>query len=349
MKAVLQGGRLPAGALQGLRQAHALAPMRHGAYGRRIRRQAPLDIYCRAFDHPNLFVVDAGFLPTSAAVNPALTIAAQALRVADHICRRICAHDQRARRPRHRRPARHRAWQSPRRSPTKGFDLAITDIAEPQQVAADAQAAGGAAAPRSLYVKSDIADWRAMHRPSTRSWRSSAASIASSTMPASARKRAAIFSILRQTNYDTICRHQSARHGVFHAGGGESDAGAQPADGPRSIINITSVSAEMTSPERLDYCMTKAGLAAFTQGWRCAWPTGHQRVRCAPRHHPLRHDRGRRREIRQADRRGPGADEALGRAGRSRPHRRGAGQRRFQLCHGLRHQCRWRPFDTAGS
>lgn len=48
-------------------------------------KEAPLDVYCRAFDHPNLFVVDAGFLPTSAAVNPALTVAAQALRVADHI------------------------------------------------------------------------------------------------------------------------------------------------------------------------------------------------------------------------------------------------------------------------
>ena len=46
---------------------------------------SPLDPYCRAFDHPNLFVVDASFLPTSAAVNPSLTIAAQALRVADHI------------------------------------------------------------------------------------------------------------------------------------------------------------------------------------------------------------------------------------------------------------------------
>lgn len=46
---------------------------------------APLDIHCRAFQHPNLFVVDASFLPTSAAVNPALTIASQALRVADHI------------------------------------------------------------------------------------------------------------------------------------------------------------------------------------------------------------------------------------------------------------------------
>jgi choline dehydrogenase-like flavoprotein len=46
---------------------------------------SPLDSFCRAWDHPNLFVVDASFLPTSAAVNPSLTIAAQALRVADHI------------------------------------------------------------------------------------------------------------------------------------------------------------------------------------------------------------------------------------------------------------------------
>lgn len=44
-----------------------------------------VDVFCRAHDHDNLFVVDASFLPTSAAVNPALTIAAQALRTADHI------------------------------------------------------------------------------------------------------------------------------------------------------------------------------------------------------------------------------------------------------------------------
>jgi choline dehydrogenase-like flavoprotein len=46
-----------------------------------------LDTYCRAHDVPNLFVVDASFFPSSAAVNPGLTIAAQALRVADHIIR----------------------------------------------------------------------------------------------------------------------------------------------------------------------------------------------------------------------------------------------------------------------
>ncbi len=46
---------------------------------------AALDPYCRSFDHQNLFVIDASFLPSSAAVNPALTIAAQGLRAADHM------------------------------------------------------------------------------------------------------------------------------------------------------------------------------------------------------------------------------------------------------------------------
>ncbi len=48
-------------------------------------RQSVLDPYCRSHDIENLFVVDASFFPSSAAVNPGLTIAAQALRVADHI------------------------------------------------------------------------------------------------------------------------------------------------------------------------------------------------------------------------------------------------------------------------
>jgi choline dehydrogenase-like flavoprotein len=40
-----------------------------------------LDPWCRAHDVENLWVVDGGFFPSSAAMNPALTIAAQALRV----------------------------------------------------------------------------------------------------------------------------------------------------------------------------------------------------------------------------------------------------------------------------
>jgi choline dehydrogenase-like flavoprotein len=48
-------------------------------------RVSVLDSYCRAHDLDNLFVVDGSFFPSSAAVNPGLTIVAQALRVADHI------------------------------------------------------------------------------------------------------------------------------------------------------------------------------------------------------------------------------------------------------------------------
>ncbi|MBW4706905.1 GMC family oxidoreductase [Roseobacter sp. YSTF-M11] len=44
-----------------------------------------VNTFCRSHDHPNLFIVDASVLPTSAAVNPALTIAALALRAGRHI------------------------------------------------------------------------------------------------------------------------------------------------------------------------------------------------------------------------------------------------------------------------
>ncbi|MCC7010442.1 MAG: GMC family oxidoreductase [Acidobacteria bacterium] len=48
-------------------------------------RTSVLDPWCRSHDVENLFVVDASFFPSSAAVNPGLTIVAQAIRVADHI------------------------------------------------------------------------------------------------------------------------------------------------------------------------------------------------------------------------------------------------------------------------
>ena len=44
-----------------------------------------VDARCRSHELENLFIVDASVLPTSAAVNPALTIAALALRAAAHI------------------------------------------------------------------------------------------------------------------------------------------------------------------------------------------------------------------------------------------------------------------------
>jgi len=51
--------------------------------------QSVLDTYCRTHDVENLYVVDASFFPSSAAVNPGLTIVAQAIRVADYIKTRL--------------------------------------------------------------------------------------------------------------------------------------------------------------------------------------------------------------------------------------------------------------------
>ena len=52
-----------------------------------------LDSYCGAHQLDNLFVVDGCFMPSIAAVNPSLTIMAQALRVAEHIKTRFAQGD----------------------------------------------------------------------------------------------------------------------------------------------------------------------------------------------------------------------------------------------------------------
>ncbi len=52
-------------------------------------RTSALDAHCRAHEVDNLYVVDGSFFPSSGAVNPALTIMANALRVADHLAVRL--------------------------------------------------------------------------------------------------------------------------------------------------------------------------------------------------------------------------------------------------------------------
>ncbi|MBU2818690.1 GMC family oxidoreductase, partial [Acidithiobacillus ferrooxidans] len=48
-----------------------------------------LDPWCRAHDLANLYVVDASFMPSISAVNPSLTIMANAIRVAAHLAERF--------------------------------------------------------------------------------------------------------------------------------------------------------------------------------------------------------------------------------------------------------------------
>jgi choline dehydrogenase-like flavoprotein len=52
-------------------------------------RTSALDVHCKAHDVDNLYVVDASFFPSSGAVNPALTVMANALRVGDHLLERL--------------------------------------------------------------------------------------------------------------------------------------------------------------------------------------------------------------------------------------------------------------------
>ena len=65
--------------------AHQVGTIRFG----RDPRSSALDVNCRAHDLDNLYVVDGSFFPSSGAVNPALTIMANALRVGDHLLERL--------------------------------------------------------------------------------------------------------------------------------------------------------------------------------------------------------------------------------------------------------------------
>lgn len=65
--------------------AHQNGTVRFG----RDPRTSALDPNCKAHDLENLYVVDGSFFPSCGAVNPALTIIANALRVAEHIGDRL--------------------------------------------------------------------------------------------------------------------------------------------------------------------------------------------------------------------------------------------------------------------
>jgi choline dehydrogenase-like flavoprotein len=59
--------------------AHQCGTLRFG----KAPDHAAVDPDCRLFGQPNVFVVDGSFFPTSLGVGPALTIMANALRVAE--------------------------------------------------------------------------------------------------------------------------------------------------------------------------------------------------------------------------------------------------------------------------
>ena len=79
-RSLFVGQRIP---LAGV--AHQCGTIRFG----RDPQTSALDVNCKAHEVDNLYVVDASFFPSSGAVNPALTIMANALRVGDHLLSRL--------------------------------------------------------------------------------------------------------------------------------------------------------------------------------------------------------------------------------------------------------------------
>jgi choline dehydrogenase-like flavoprotein len=65
--------------------AHQAGTVRFG----RDPKTSALDVNCKAHDLDNLYVVDASFFVSIAAVNPSLTIMANALRVGEHLLERL--------------------------------------------------------------------------------------------------------------------------------------------------------------------------------------------------------------------------------------------------------------------
>jgi 3-oxoacyl-[acyl-carrier protein] reductase len=149
---------------------------------------------------------------------------------------------------------------------TDGFDIVITGIgdgdATTDTMLGELSAGGG----RAIYLKADLADIDG-HAATVSAIEDRLGAIACLVNNAGiAPVVRGDFLDLAPENFDTIVS-TNLRGTVFFTQAVLRSMLAQPATKlPRSIVNITSVSATLTSPERLDYCMTKAGLAAFTQG-----------------------------------------------------------------------------------
>ncbi|MGO4837141.1 3-ketoacyl-ACP reductase, partial [Rhizobiaceae sp. 2RAB30] len=143
-----------------------------------------------------------------------------------------------------------------------GFDILVTDLADHAgKEAEEAMAAYGA---RLAYCRSDIADL-ASHE-----------AVVSTALDAFGRidclvNNAGIASPVRgdllelsPANFDRVM-NVNLRGTTFLSQSIARAMLAQPTDGPRSIVTVTSVSADMASPERADYCVSKAGLSMWVK------------------------------------------------------------------------------------
>lgn len=142
-----------------------------------------------------------------------------------------------------------------------GFDLALTDLDDDPGPLDDLQASGG----RVFYVRCDLADLGG-HATAIAAVAAEFGTIQILVNNAGiGSPERGDFLDLTLENFDTVL-DTNLRGTVFFTQTVLRNMLPAPATAGRAIITITSVSAEMTSPDRLDYCLSKAALAAFSKG-----------------------------------------------------------------------------------
>ena len=147
-----------------------------------------------------------------------------------------------------------------------GYHLALTGLAAPnndsQQLIEDLAELGSEA----IYLQSDLADLTA-HETTIDTIVERFGNITCLVNNAGiASVKRGDFLDLDPSNFDTIIQ-TNLRGTIFFTQAVVRRMLAEKHNNcPKSIINITSVSSVMVSPERMDYCITKAGLTAFSAG-----------------------------------------------------------------------------------
>lgn len=145
-----------------------------------------------------------------------------------------------------------------------GFDLAIAD----RTIGADGEAAAAAlrqAGAEVMLAEADLADIAGHRALATDiAGRMGGIDCLVNNAGIGAVVRGAFLDLDPQ-NFDAIVA-TNLRGTIFFTQAVVGAMLARRSSHARSVINITSVSAAMSSPERLDYCITKAGLSAFSQG-----------------------------------------------------------------------------------
>ena len=143
-----------------------------------------------------------------------------------------------------------------------GFDVAITDLAE--EGADETLRAITAVGGQGHFVRSDIADLADHARvvDELLAWRDGIHCLVNNA-GISAPKRGDLLDVTFEA-FDQVL-DVNLRGAFFFTQLVAKRMLAAPSGGPKSVITISSVNAELASPDRGEYCISKAGLAMLTK------------------------------------------------------------------------------------